>query len=417
MEFLNRPASNYGTAAWLCGLIRCLRLPDPLSTCLAYVIPETGNDTVSLFTPASEFGPAWFAVRFEDRILVAIDGATTAAQVNRLVDAYTGSLQSGWRDPDNFYLQSNADGIVTALRDAGMTGAQKWTIAGWSLGGAIAPLMPANQVIRPWFDNFVEVVSFGAPRPGGETVARFINSRCTLTRYMNDTDPIPLCPPRVDAMPSLPLIIGIRPAQRWSQTVQPQGGCQLGFNGEISRVAVPTLGVIQFPLSLAAWYLPFDIGVDNTHFLEVYRTRLNLANARERNHSLPPNAPRENVQPMRRADFNAAERQAEQQVIAIERRQNAVPLNIPKDNAATVQKVGSMYYVIFRGQPVVSGRNRRKAYGIKNDLNRMLDRLQTAAMVDTDHFAQVFAGYLADASDPASAFVPTMNTSWPTPPA
>jgi len=120
---------------------------------------------------------------------------------------------------------------------------------------------------------------------------------------------------------------------------------------------------------------------------------------------------------MRRADFNAAERQAEQQVIAIERRQNAVPLNVPKDNAATVQKIGSMYYVIFRGKPIVSGRNRRRAYHIKNAFNDMLDRLQFAAFVDIESFKSEFSGYLDDASDPGSAFTPTMNTSWPTNPA
>jgi len=412
MDFLNRPASNYATAAWLCGLIRCLRLPDPLSRCIDYVAEELGPTARYFIRGTFTSCPAWFAARFEDRILVVVDGATTLAQLEGLVAGYTGTLIGGFGDPDNVYLQAAADSIVRDLMAQGMADTQKWTLAGFSLGGAIVTLIPANEAIKPWNENFIDAVSFGAPRPGGTSVSRYINSRMSLTRYMNDTDPIPLTPPRIELMPSLPLIIGVRPSLRWANFVQPSGGIQLDEAGHPTARALPESGVIQFPMSLAAWMFGLESVLTNTHAIQVYANRLLIAADRQRNHSLPPRVPAERAAANTVREATRQERQAEQTVINLERRQNEAPLVIPKVERAKVVKIGSMWFVTFRGTPVMSGRNKRKAYGVKNDLNRMLERLQTAAMVDTVHFGAEFQRYLDDAADPAGEFSPVMSTDW-----
>jgi len=412
MEFLNRPVSNYGTASWLCGLIGRLRFANPLSTCIAYVEQETGPTSRYKYEPATEWSPAWFAVRFEERILVVIDGASTLAQLQHLVDSYTGVLQSGFRDPDNVYLQSAADDIVRKLRAEGMTDTQTWSMAGWSLGGAIATLMPANESVKPWFDNSVEVVSFGAPRPGGESVARVTNARMRLVRYMNDTDPIPLSPTKTDIMPSLPLMIGVRPALRWSNFVQPSGGIELDFDGRITPSAVPRQGVVSYSMNLAAWMWGFYSGDGGTHALAVYGNRLFNASQRERNHSLPRPAGVEPVNAVGRAEVNRQARQAEQLVINIEHAQNQVQENIPKVERFAHIKVGPLHYVTFRGTPIGTTRSKRKAIAMAREMNSALQRLQRMALVDTAAFGQEWQHYLEEASDPAGTFSPVMRTNW-----
>jgi len=412
MEFLNRAASHPATSAWFCLLLQALRRVNPLEACATLLFPEVGlTGTLRVF-PADDACPAFGAVIVDNRTIVWIDGATRLAQMQGLIEGYTGNLQAGSSDPTNTYLDAAAAALLNKLAASGISTTQVWTIAGYSLGGAIAPLLRVNQAIKPWYEASVEVISFGAPRSGGESTQRFITANCNLTRWMTAADPVPLVPPRTDDIPFLPGIIGIRPALRWSNFVHCRGGREVDNWGHITERILPSAASLDVAMSLATWLFTYISAAENDHSLQVYRERLLLANNSSTVALHSTGAAAEPRQNLPRPQMIAAERATEQRLVAIERQQNEVPLDIPKVDRLSVTNVGRMFYLLFRNEVICASKSKRKLRAIKNEMNKALARLQTVGVVDTAALGSEFTRYLDDASDPQGEFSPVMRTNW-----
>lgn len=411
MELFNRPASDYETSAWLCGLIGCFRSNPPEAALTAYAFREFGLLEWTTFMPAADNGPAWFAWTMGNRGYLVIDGATSIAQLAGCVDGYTGVLQSGFNDPYNGYIQDAATRIVARLVGTFGRTQSRWTVAGYSLGGAIASLLPFYNPAKPQNSPAVEVVTFGAPRPGGATVCRGISAQLSLVRWMTANDPVPLIPIHTNEMSTLPLIIGVRPALRWQNFLHPAGGMQINQDGTHDGRVLPTEAASHMSLSLANWWWSFYSGNATDHSLTTYQTRLQAADARRAPAVVPGRSHSEASIVVTHREVRAAERSTQQQLVAIERRNNQVVEIIPKVERFKHVKIGRAHYVTFRGTVVSTGTDKRNALGICREMNAALHRLQRQAVVDTLALGKEFTEYLAEASDVNGEFSPVMNTT------
>ncbi len=412
MDFLNRPASHQRTSAWLCGLIACLREPNILNACSAYLVPEIGHTGTLNVKEASPGCPAYVVATFDDRILVAIDGATTLEQCQFLINAYSGTITNGFNDPNNGYLEGAADSILRQINAWGLGAFQNWTIAGYSLGGAIAPMLRVNLAVKEWLGSSIETVSFGAPRPCGVSQRRYINANMNLTRWMSPRDPIPLVPLHVLDFPALPGIIGIRPALRWGNFCHPAGGIEVDPLGAMVPLVVPSEASCNMVLSLASWFFQEENDPINAHALINYKRSLENGDRRNVNTHTQRMAPAEVPQDIPRVQMNEAERRAADQLVIMARNQLAVPVNIPRVDRFKHEKLGRVHYVTFRGKVMVTHPSKKKCQAIARTMNDMLKRLQTAALVDDTALKDTFSAYIDEATDPAGEFSPVMNTSW-----
>jgi len=412
MPLTTQPAATWTNASWIAGALQQFRNPQPLNALLVYIRGEMGFPQQYLFTPATEFCPAWFAVRWETNNLLLIEGTTSLRQAQRVCDEYVGIIQQGFNDPTNEYLIRAARSITTAIKAAHFYGPREWIVGGHSLGGAIAQCLDYidDRILedRPR----VQIVTFGSPRVTNRTQARNYDAVTSIFRFMMPNDPIPLIPPRTSEFLPLPTVLGVRQALRCGNFVHPGNGIQLDADGTVSYPEVPSLATVGMVVSMANWMYSFIDGSQTEHNLQAYIGRLDALAASTRIRPVPQEGPREQPEGMSRTHTVQRERQGQAIVVAIERQQNSVPVVVPENDKFKHQKIGKLHFVTFRGEVLASGTRKRKMIAVKNDLNDALRRLQTVALVDTESLKNALATYLDEAADPAGTFSPIMRTSW-----
>jgi len=94
-------------------------------------------------------------------------------------------------------FERTADGLLAGvLKGLSDTGAKKVTVAGHSLGAALATMTGA--FIKKSVDPSVEVsvTGFGLPRGGNQAWADFLDSDVGVQYMTNQNDPVPIVPPR-----------------------------------------------------------------------------------------------------------------------------------------------------------------------------------------------------------------------------
>jgi len=412
MQYLDRPVNHPNTAAWFAGLIRRFRVPNADVELLEYAAAEFGATPIFAYYPRTEFCPAWFAARHDGLTIVAIDGASTLRQLQVLADDYSGVIQSGYRDPHNQVVNNNAAAIQAVLKERGFWQGEVMKLAGWSFGGAIASMIPIQQAVKPATDPRKEIVTFGSPRPAGESLRRLMQAEATITRYMNTEDPIPLIPLRTSDLAALPVIIGVRQALRWGNFCHTSGGLEILPDYSIRASELPTQAAANMVTSLANWYFSVEGDDSNFHAIQMYQSRLAVQVERSHSQAAPRVAPAEPVSGETRGEIIASERRTQETLYRVEREQNSVPLSIPKPERLQYVKIGKVHYATFKGLVVATNPSKRKIRGIVREMNSALDRLQTVAVVDTESFVKAFEQYLNEAGDPSGDFSPVMQTTW-----
>lgn len=412
MQYLNQSLFAPPAASYMTRLITALRYPDPVAFIREILLPELGVFDNEIYVPVNAGCPAWYAARSGEVTVLVVDGASLLSHFTGIVDGWSGVLQSGYRDPYNDWFQRNSGFIRNRLQEARMWQVQTLKAAGWSAGGGIVEhLGDFSEINTPYWPT-TDIVTFGAPRPFGDTIRRACEAHATITRYMNDEDPVPLCPPRLADLPALPFAIGIRAANRWGNFMHPITGWKMTAEGFINASALPSAAGVRMVVSLASWLYEFRSGLEGPHSIWEYQRRLNVHGPFDR----PPAPPRVDIADHTREvpvqQMNRAERQAFRDVLVLQQRQNEAPLIIPGPDKFKHEKLGRQHFVSFRGQVIASSTSKRKMIGIARDLNDMFKRLQTAALVDTKALRQTIETYLDEAADPAGDFSPIMSTDW-----
>jgi len=86
-------------------------------------------------------------------------------------------------------------------------------------------------------------------------------------------------------------------------------------------------------------------------------------------------------------------------------------VGIPEGQAFTARRNGASWAVYLRGEYFATGPTRRRARHLASVGNIFLRHLQPIGIVDTNALSSALDLYLADATDPTSAFKPTMRTN------
>jgi hypothetical protein len=398
------------TAATAAGLIGDLRGPNAASHLQDFMVVDGGSTWSAYLVPGTALCPTFYYGQTSTRGLLLVDGVATLAQGVNLWAGFAPLINPPSGSPVNRWADAAADAIVEFILLKYPLYANLQLCAGHSGGGMIANLVAIklqrrNRNVVPW------VHTFGSPRIAGDPLAadlRYTN----VVRWMNDTDPVPLLPPRVGDVPALVFTLPINAWIWFARFAHSYGGIELDPNGVEEPAELPSLAVLSPGSSMGAWLVSLEGTAQNTHSIMEYARRLRRLSA-TLNPPIGPVlrfAPEEEVtsSPTRLVQRQEATFAATVNVIA--ERQNASPVYVPTIQAFRAFRNGRTWVVAFGDQIIVISGTKRSARACARTMNAAFRRLQHQAVVDPIGFQEQLGEYLAAARDPASGFVPTMNT-------
>ena len=405
---LTQAYNSYEVGAFLADAIASLREPDPASSVAAKCRDALGPLVQFSYSPLVGDQPAWFAARNGTNAYVGIDGMSTAAQAAGLVNGYFGGLLSAIANPTNVWLNDLAILVAQTIQLSGFRYARDTVIGGWSLGGALAELI-VGQLYTPASNDFLHYCTFGSPRPCGPALATVMGTARGV-RWMNDQDPVPLIPPRLQEAPLLAITYSPREMLRVQQFVQPSGGVQIDAAGGVSEQVLPTAASVNASFALSGWMIGLDTGGQNQHAVILYQRRLAaLAAALARSGNFAPRtAPRESTGANGRTAHNEEARIAGERLRAAGENQNAVEPRTPTDRLLHAIRIGSVWVVTLDDNVVAIGPEKKRARGLARIGNDFLRRLQRQAVVEVSELTTQLKNYLADATQGGNGWIPTI---------
>jgi len=234
---------------------------------------------------------------------------------------------------------------------------------------------------------------------------------------MNDNDPIPAIPPRIDEFPVAAFLFPPPVVRLFGQYVQGAGGFVLTPGGLFSPGQQPPFFRATLVADLGAFILSQLTSASSGHQISQYIARLTL--------SLPPpdrtaiiTQRPASQEPIALRDSTEGRRATESVVVALrglQQAQDAAPVNVPQPQRFTAYRQGDMYAVSLGNLTVALCTRKKHALAMKNAGNAWLQFMQTMAVVDTNALLAQFTAYIAAASDPTGGFRPVMNTQIPNP--
>jgi len=392
--------------AFMLGLIRNI---DAEAQIRAYAATIKPNWILSRYYAGTATCPTFMLLGWSDMLLILIDGVTNVSQGTFYVDGIR--VAPNWNSDGamNPALVINRNRIMMAVNDLNWVIPPRVIIAGHSMGGAIAQAVLLGYQSEGLIAS-KSCVTFGSPKIGPPTCVGLFNS-WDVQRWMNTQDPVPHVVPTVEQAPLFAAIVGPIGRSLMAQYCQTRGGAILAEDGSITEADLTHALAPTIQMNLASWLLACATNAATEHNISMYVARLLLAkNAvpplpADRNHTTTAQQPPGGNTPEQLRIINEA-------LATIRKDQlgsNASDLRIPDAEAFVAVKVAGVWIVKFRGESITVAPGRRRAVKLASLANRMLKVLQVQGRVDVDSFVDSFRSYLEDASDPASAFHPTMS--------
>lgn len=400
-------------AAVLARIIGFLRGNNVVNNIRDTIRAATGIDTTPFLYPKISDRPAWGYVRIGQNVLVYIDGISDLAQARLVMNGYAGNIQSGYSNPGNSTLLAWAVDIRNSMEQNTLWQSENLTIAGWSAGGAVAPLINAYRMIGRTNDATVRIISFGAPRASGTGIANVIRQSCTASRYMAFNDPIPNFPPRSGTFTWVPFVVGIRASVRFANFVHHYGGLVVDGAGNVFNAEVPTHGDITPRVALDAYWNGLSADSFSPHSLENYANLLSLGSASPPNRSHSQFTPAEHTLNQPPQEIQRQVRTVNGAVRELQARQESVPVVIPRARLARAIRQGKVFYVVINDVPTMMTPTRKRAQGLARALNAFLRRNQSTAYVDPVALTEQIQLFLNAATDASSGIKPTLSTNIP----
>jgi hypothetical protein len=284
---------------------------------------------------------------------------------------------------------------------------------GYSAGGAVATAMMFEEALR---QSVVKrkLVTFGAPRPGGPAV-RDALATAAIRRYMNDDDPIPLVPPRIQEAPLIVALLSPLIWNAYSNTTHTIGGVEITSTPSLSPAELPSKASVDAIGSLSNWFFSEEGDPTNPHAIATYVSRLTTFLAPQPPGPAPvvPGAPAEKPQTTKRKEVTKAQQRV---ITAIANQQHAqfnVPEVIPDSVLFTPVKQGRVWAVSFGDKFVAQGVNEKTCRHLCRAGNDFLRSLPKQGIVDLTSLLQQFEQYAAASTDPTSGFAPQIQTTLP----
>lgn len=265
------PALNFDLA----NLLSHVYDPNPQATMPAAIPPEFSQPTSVRIIAINDVCPQVVILFSSWGAAIFIGGTQGTRHVAQLI--------AGWSDtesgPDAAYgacpaYALAARSIFSSDAFVGVLGQPNVALVGHSYGGAVCyalTLLVANSGVRPY-----GVWTYGAPRPGNETLQTLIRQFQSV-RWFADDDPVRWIPPHSDeasivsAFGNTPLAIGMN-----EQTQMPIG-YEIDSNG-ITMSAVGDPGPLHaVSLSIAGWVTGVRGFANVNHAVTEYRRRFQAA--------------------------------------------------------------------------------------------------------------------------------------------
>lgn len=396
---------------WLLQGIALLRSPGAPYQLDAWLQSDWGTGARTYFQAASGLKPAFYAAFKDGYTLVILDGATTQEQADALVGGWVNSTNPDTAMQTNNFVSDLTAAIGIDLSRQGFTVAGNMNYAGYSMGGLLAEQFVYTAANQVGFGVTQRCWTFGTPRYAGSRICSALSAAGLIIRWMNDEDPVPLLPPRLSECPALPVVYGTSTIARFGRYCHSTFGLSVSPTGVVTQTELPPGASVNFVGSFARWYFSQITEEGNVHSLRTYTGRLGgLANAQAPPPPLPDRT-REQPAVVTAQEVERAATRVENNVRTIERTQNAAILAVPHDRVCVAVRRGRIWYVQFGGVDICCPGTRRRARGVARQLNNFLLNLQTVAVVDPSTLLTQLGDYLDLATDPASGFRPTMNTT------
>jgi len=398
----------------LCSYLNAMQLPTGKAGVDTLVSADGGPLTKSTLTPATADDPAWYAAETADFVVVAIAGASQLSHATATMSGYAGSITDSRTNPQNAYFRARATALENALAALGYTEGKQWVMAGHSLGGALAEIITADRV-QAGLRNSTCLCTFGAPKPFDVEGARQVAIE-RRARWMASDDPVPLVCPTTDDTLSILLAYSWWTCQRFGNFCHGADGISISPQAVLTPAVLPADAQMNASGSLAGWLLAVDGSSSSGHHLTSYLARLSLwLQQHPGAQPLPSAGPAE--PPAGSGNRRLLTRQEQQlaaNITAFQHRQNLGEPSLPAQQVFNVRRFGRTFTVTFGGEVVAVSGSRRGAHQLARTFNAALRSLQHQAVVDTTNLTEQFREYLSLATDAASGFSPTMNTTLPT---
>jgi hypothetical protein len=334
-------------------------------------------------------------------------------QAAGLWNAYTEGRPNRGRLIENGYMNQYAQNVGGIMFPDVSNSVRNTIYAGHSQGGAIAYLSALLRY-RGYNTPETTVVSFGAPKAGGDSIANS-GRGMSLCRWMNDTDPIPVFPPSSLLGTQLAALGSATVAGRLAEFSHHRGGVVINANGEFSVSVVPPAATLPAIGNFAGWLLNADREAVEGHRLATYIARLQRVVDRNPPPSQmrPAEAPAERYLRVNNRELTAQQRVGVQTIFNVGEAQQVEPLVVPANRPFTAYRLGRVWYVAFGDQTIAIGPTKKRALRMKNFGNEWLKRMQRSAYVDVQTLINQMTPYFEAASTPGSGFTPTLRVTLP----
>jgi len=365
---------------------------------------------IQVDTPYDSFSPSWQIWRTGTSLIVLIGGCQTFNHGNAIFDNWLRA------DPDTAAFNARGvygytAGLIIAALAPLQGNLDQIFVYGHSYGGAIAEVM-VNQwwrtSARP--ADRVAGVSIGAPRPfcgaGLPELADFV-------RYFRPDDPVPLIVPHADESPASHYLLTARRSQQWNMGTFITPGVEVSAGGTPTPRYTPSEAATSPGANILQWITQCMVGPTPQHSWQAYRPRMislltdagRAANAMQARGNYVPQ------QPMTASNRSRAVRQAYEDFVGNSNPPAAARGSLGKDYLFTVQKVGALYYLNFRGFPLATFAKSRSARYAASGGNRLVRSFVKMGQSGGDEWTRAFQSFLSDVSSEDTAFPVVVSLS------
>ena len=417
MSYLSEPGWHQRTAFVFAQLMQCVYNANPRQGVFDAVRRLCGEGPQTFYFPRVGLGPACVIGYLRQELFVLVEGCKDRFQFAACAEGYRASLLSVAEETRHDFFHAEAQRIAGYVKGLDKTDYDSVTIAGHSMGGAIAHVLTLQDAFDGIGFSSRQAISFGAPIPCQRVDNEMLNHKAAQYRWFRPLDQIPFIPPSCGSCLGLRLVAGSKSCSKFARFQPMAEGCQIADAGFIANHYYPTGPRIDSCTDLAAfllasWERPF-----NQHGIAGYVEALTmpleaLGEGGFGGGDEPEPSPLRAVVETRPLAM-AGEREANRLLVNLEAQQNSLPVVIPSQQTVYAVKTGKVWSVMFGGVVIAVRPGKRAARNLARDLQTFLYRLQKAAVVSPGALVETLTEYLAAASDPAGGFTPVMNVRIP----